>query len=237
MQNVGTTARESHPTGRNDLEPETTAESPAREPAARRASGGGSTVADLAAVVRCLAGDRDAFGEIVLRWQDRIYGAVLRMVRDTELARDLAQETFLRAFAKLSSFRGNAAVGTWLYSIAVNQVRSEMRRRAAQKYGSPLSLEALGGGGEGDADGARYEPADGAASAAQRAATKEDCALLLDELQRLDAEHREVLVLREFQGLSYDEIAAALDVPVGTVRSRLHRARGELRERLRGRVL
>jgi RNA polymerase sigma-70 factor (ECF subfamily) len=212
---AGTARAGAHPTRRNELEPDRTA--------------------DLDAVERCLAGDREAFGEIVERWQDRIYGAVLRMVRDTELARDLAQETFLKAYTKLSSFRGGAAVGTWLYSIALNQVRSEMRKRSAQKYGSPVSLDAMRGG-EAD-DGPRFEPADHAAGAPEKAATQEDCALLLDELARLDEEHREVLVLREFQDLPYDEIASVLDVPVGTVRSRLHRARGELRERLRGRVL
>ncbi len=170
-----------------------------------------------------------------MRWQDRIYGAVLRMVRDPELARDLAQETFLRAYDRLASFRGGAAVGTWLYSIALNQVRSEMRKRSAQKYGSPVSLDAISGGP--GTDGPRFEPADHAAGAAERVAMKEDCALLLEEVARLDPEHRDVIVLREFQDLPYDEIADALEVPVGTVRSRLHRARGELRDRLRGRVL
>jgi len=212
---TGTARPGAHPTGRNELEPDRTA--------------------DLDAVERCLAGEREAFGEIVERWQDRIYGAVLRMVRDRELAHDLAQETFLRAYAKLSSFRGGAAVGTWLYTIALNQVRSEMRKRSAQKYGSPLSLDALRGG-DGD-DGPRYEAASDAPTAEERAATREHCELLLEELARLDDEHREVLVLREFEDLPYDEIASVLDVPVGTVRSRLHRARGELRERLRGRVL
>ena len=212
----GTRRSGAHPTGGNELEP--------------------NRKADLDAVERCLAGDREAFGEIVVRWQDRIYGAVLRMVRDPELARDLAQETFLRAYDKLSSFRGGAAVGTWLYSIALNQVRSEMRKRSAQKYGSPVSLEALSGGGARD-DGPRFEPADHAAGAAERVATKEDCALLVEEVSRLDPEHRAVIVLREFQDLPYDEISVVLEIPVGTVRSRLHRARGELRDRLRGRVL
>lgn len=212
----GTAPSGRHPTGRNELEEQRTA--------------------DLDAVERCLAGDREAFGEIVERWQDRIYGAVLRMVRDTELARDLAQETFLRAYAKLSSFRGGAAMGTWLYSIALNQVRSEMRKRAAQKYGAPVSLDALSGGG-GDGDGPRFEPPDAAPDAHERAVTKEETQLLLEELALLDEEHRAVLVLREFQDLPYEEIAQVLDVPVGTVRSRLHRARGELRDRLRGRVL
>ena len=171
------------------------------------------------------------------RWQDRIYGAIFRMVRERELARDLAQETFLRAFSKLASFRGGASFGTWLYSIAVNQVRSEMRKRSAQKYGSPVSLDALQGGARGDTDGPRFDPADQSPDAAARIGRREECDLLLVEIERLDAEHREVIVLREFQDLSYEEIAGALEVPVGTVRSRLHRARGELRDRLRGRVL
>jgi RNA polymerase sigma-70 factor (ECF subfamily) len=170
----------------------------------------------------------------VERWQDRIYGAIFRMVRDPELTRDLAQETFLRAYSRLDSFRGGASFGTWLYSIAVNQVRSEMRRRSAAKNRPPLSLDALRGARD---EGPGFDPADDAPDAGESAAMKEDCRLLLAELDELDVEFREVIVLREFQGLSYDEIAATVGVPVGTVRSRLHRARGDLRERLRGRVL
>ncbi len=189
--------------------------------------------ADLEAVQRCLAGDREAFAGLVERWQDRIYGAIFRMVRDPELTRDLAQETFLKAWSKLASFQGGAAFGTWLYSIAVNQVRSEMRKRSAKKYGAPVSLEALRG-----ADDERaFDPADAGPGAVEKVATQEDCALLLAEVETLDPDHKEVIVLREFQDLSYEEISAILEVPVGTVRSRLHRARGELRERLSGRVL
>ena len=212
---TGTRAPPAHPTRRQELEPD--------------------RAADLDAVDRCLAGDRQAFGEIVERWQDRIFGAVLRMVRDRELAEDLAQETFLRAFDKLSTFRGGAAVGTWLYSIALNQVRSEMRKRSALKHGSPVSLDALRGGGTDDAP--RFDPADHAPRADERAATAESCALLLAEVDALEPEQREVIVLRDFQDLSYDEIASVLEVPIGTVRSRLHRARGELRDRLAERVL
>ncbi len=168
---AGTRHACAHPSGRTELEPERAADPHA---------------SDLHAVARCLAGDREAFGEIVERWQDRIFGAVLRMVRDRELAEDLAQETFLRAYDKLSSFRGGAAVGTWLYSIALNQVRSEMRKRSAQKYGSPVSLDAMRGGADDDAP--RFEPGDHGPTAEDRAATREHCALLLDEVARLDPE-------------------------------------------------
>ena len=189
--------------------------------------------ADLIAIQACLDGDKEAFGVLVHRWQDRIFGAIFRMVRDRETAADLAQETFLKAFTKLASFQGGSAFGTWLYSIALNQVRSEMRRRSAAKNRPPLSLDALRPGDEGQ----DYDPAGDGPDAVEQLATREHCELLLGAVQQLDADYREVIVLREFQDLSYDDIADTLDVPVGTVRSRLHRARADLRERLRGRVL
>lgn len=182
---------------------------------------------------RCLAGERDAFGEIVARWQDRIYAAVYRMTGDADLARDLAQDTFLKAWSNLRSFQGGAALGTWLHSIALNQVRSEMRKRAAQKRGAPRSLDAGRGG---DDEGA-IDPADAAPGAEDRAASREHVALLRRAVAELDPDSREVIVLREFQDQSYEEIAAAVGVPVGTVRSRLFRAREELRRRLEGKVL
>lgn len=187
---------------------------------------------DLAAVRRCLSGDRAAFGQIVARWQDRIYGAVYRMTGDAEDARDVAQETFLRAWASLRTFEGDAAFGTWLYSIALNQVRTEMRRRAAQKRGSPVSLDAPAGDSDHGPD-----PASPAAAPEDVACAREDVALLRRAVAALDEDSREVIVLREYQGLSYEEIAAAVGIPVGTVRSRLFRAREELRRRLEGRVL
>ncbi len=147
------------------------------------------------------------------------------MVRHEETARDLAQETFVRAYVKLNSFEGGAAFGTWLYAIAVNQVRGEMRKRSAAKRGDAASLDAL-------RESADVDPADPSGDASERASTKEQCARLTVELARLDPDHREVVVLREFQDLSYEEIAEIVGVPVGTVRSRLFRARAELRERL-----
>ncbi len=188
--------------------------------------------ADLEEVRRVRAGDREAVGRLVVRWQDRIYGAILRMVRDAEAARDLAQETFVRAYTGIGGFAGDASFGTWLYAIAVNQVRGEMRRRSAQKRGDALSLDAL----REAADGADVDPPDAAAAAPDALSTAESCELLRRALRRLDDEHREVVVLREFQDLSYEEIAHVVGVPVGTVRSRLHRARAELRERLRDKV-
>lgn len=183
---------------------------------------------DLRAVERTLAGDREAFGELVERWQGRIHGAIVRMIRDRELARDLTQDTFLRAYQKLGGFKGGAAFGTWLYSIALNVVRSEIRRRSALKNRPPLSLDALGG----TEDGAEYDPPDDGPTAVERLITQEQCEALLAAVAELDADQREVIVLREFQGLGYEQIAEAVGVPIGTVRSRLFRARNELRRRL-----
>lgn len=208
--------------------------SPAATPAA--GAGGGERASDLAAVRRCLSGESDAFGELVARWQDRIYAAVYRMTGDAEDARDVAQETFLRAWSSLRSFEGGAAFGTWLYSIALNQVRSEMRRRGARKRssgtGATVSLDAPRAGDETGID-----PASGARGPEDDAAAGEHVRLLRTAVAALDEDSREVIVLREFQDLSYEEIASAVGVPVGTVRSRLFRAREELRRRLEGKVL
>lgn len=195
---------------------------------------GGERAADLAAVRRCLAGERDAFGELVARWQDRIHAAVYRMTGDADDARDLAQETFLRAWSSLRSFEGGASFGTWLYSIALNQVRSEMRKRSALKRGAPVSLDAAPGGGDDDRG---IDPPAPGRSPEQAMSSKDDVRLLRAAVASLDDDSREVIVLREFQDLSYEEIAEVAGVPVGTVRSRLFRAREELRRRLQGKVL
>lgn len=162
------------------------------------------------------------------RWQDRIYAAVYRMVGDAEDARDLAQETFLRAWSSLRGFEGASSFGTWLHSIAINQVRSEMRKRSARKRGAPASLDAM----RGEADEGSFDPPSSAPEPSEVLSTREDVVRLRRAIDDLDPEQREALVLREFQGLSYEEIAEATGVPVGTVRSRLFRARSELRERM-----
>jgi RNA polymerase sigma-70 factor (ECF subfamily) len=199
---------------------------------ARDAERNAERAADLDAVRRCLAGESAAFGEIVARWQDRIHAAVYRMTGSAEDAKDLAQETFVRAWSSLRSFQGGAAFGTWLHSIALNQVRSEMRKRAAQKRGAPVSLDRPA-----DEAGHGIDPPDPSPGGEEAAATKEHVRLLQRAVQELEPEFREVIVLREFQDLSYEEIADVTGAPVGTVRSRLFRAREELRRRLEGRVL
>jgi RNA polymerase sigma-70 factor (ECF subfamily) len=185
--------------------------------------------ADEEAVDRVLAGDRDAFAVLVERHGPRIHAAVLRMVGNHEAANDLAQETFLRAYAALRTFRRGAAFSTWLYAIAINQVRTEFRRRKSVKGRAMLSLDARADGPGDDPDDRPGDPPGGAPGPAEEAERREDAARVHAALARLDDEYREAVVLRDLEGLSYEEIAEATGVPPGTVRSRIHRGRAALK--------
>jgi RNA polymerase sigma-70 factor (ECF subfamily) len=180
---------------------------------------------DTRAVGRCLAGETDAFGEIVGRYENRIFATVFRIVGNAEDARDLAQEAFLRAFSKLDTFKEGARFSTWLYTIALNLTRSELRKRKALKNRPPLSLHAL--------EGSRLADPPAPGEAPEEILGREELhGMALREIEALDPESREVVVLRDMQDLSYEEIAEVVGCPVGTVRSRLHRARSTLRARL-----
>ena len=193
-----------------------------------------SREADELAIERVLAGDREAFGVLVDRHGSRIHGAILRMVGDREAADDLAQETLLRAWRALGSFRRGSAFYTWLYAIARNQVLSEWRRRRSVKGQAMLPI---GPGASDDPDagssrGGAAEPAATGPGPGEEAARRDDARRVHDALGTLDEEFREAVVLRDLDGLSYEEIAEATGAPVGTVRSRIHRGRAVLRERL-----
>ena len=189
--------------------------------------------ADGEAIDRVLAGDREAFGVLVDRHGARLHGAILRMVGDAEAANDLSQETLLRAYRALGRFRRGSAFFTWLYAIARNQVLSEFRRRRSTKGQAMLPL-GTGSRDEGDprAAGGPPEPADRGPGPEAEAAARDDVARLRVALDALDPEFREAVVLRDLEGLSYEEIAESTGTPVGTVRSRIHRGRSALREAL-----
>jgi RNA polymerase sigma-70 factor (ECF subfamily) len=172
--------------------------------------------------------DLAAFDRLVERYQDRLFGVIARLVTDAEMARDLTQDTFLKAFKGLKSFSGDSSFYTWIYRIARNVVTSHARYESARPKVSasldaetqdrtPLRLVARA---------ASPDPAQGAIEAERRR-------YLLAALAALQPEFREIIVLRDFEDRSYDDIAELLDLPAGTVRSRLHRARMELRERLK----
>lgn len=178
---------------------------------------------DRRLIAECRRGRTAAFGELVRRYQDRLYNAVLRFIDSSEDAADVVQEAFLNAYQSLDGFKGDALFYTWLYRIAMNAAISHKRRRRVV-----LSLEPVRQGDPG------VEPSDESAFARPGEAMEraEDEAGLLRAIERLSPEHRMVLVLKDIEGQKYETIADVLGVPVGTIRSRLHRARLELRDLL-----
>ena len=178
---------------------------------------------DRELVARCARQDDPAaFGELVARHQERIYAAVRRFCGHDDDACDIVQRAFLNAFRKIREFKGDAAFSTWLYRIAFNEAISYRRER--RRPALPL--------GASD-DGARPpEPAERPDPAA-RMESEETRRKVQQALDLLSDEDRQIVLLRDLQGHSYEEIAEILGIPKGTVRSRLHRARLELRDRLK----
>jgi RNA polymerase sigma-70 factor (ECF subfamily) len=170
----------------------------------------------------CLAGNADAFGGLVLRYQDRLFNTVFRLVDNPEDARDVVQEAFLNAYQSLSAFKGDSLFFTWLYRIAVNTAISLKRKQK-----SALRLMATA-----HDTGVVVEPQDPSEASQPGHALEmaEEERRVHQALARLSTEHRNVLVLKDMEGMKYEEMAEVLQVPVGTIRSRLHRARLELRE-------
>jgi RNA polymerase sigma-70 factor (ECF subfamily) len=168
-----------------------------------------------------LKGQTEAFGQLVLKYQDRLFNTVFHVVGHAEDAQDIVQETFVQAFLKLNSFQRRSAFFTWLYRIAFNVAITQRRRRHPM-----ASIERT-------KETTRSEPVDCEAGPSQSLDNKEQCEQVRQAINRLGDEFRTALVLREIDGLSYEEIAEILDVPVGTVRSRLHRARMELKDQLK----
>ncbi|HJU55687.1 MAG TPA: sigma-70 family RNA polymerase sigma factor [Pyrinomonadaceae bacterium] len=175
-------------------------------------------------VERALAGDAEAFGEIVRRWERRIFALAYGMLDCSEDARDATQETFLSAFRNLRGFRGEAKVSSWLHRIAVNQCITRQRRAKVRKE-SALEDEMA-------ADGAAYT-APATSSPARTAESRERREMVRRAVQALPAELRQVVVMKEFEELTFQEMADALDLPLSTVKSRLYTALRQLQMRLR----
>jgi RNA polymerase sigma-70 factor (ECF subfamily) len=175
---------------------------------------------DAPLIEATLAGDSAAFGQLVGRYQDRLYNALVRVLGSAEDARDLVQDAFVQAYLKLSSFRGTSAFYTWLYRIAFNLAMSH-----ARKQRPAASLDRM-------KDSFGGEPVDGQPGPDSRMTQCEQVALVHAALAELSVEYRQILVLRELEGCRYDEIAEILELPAGTVRSRLFRARMQLRDHL-----
>lgn len=211
----------------------------APRPGGLAAAGGDATDAQLVAAAR--DGDRAAFGHLVVRHQDRLFNAILRMIGDYEEARELAQEAFTRALMKLDGFRGDAQPFTWLFRIAMNLSISRLRKDARRRTFSIDAGRAVSGGRGGGDAGGRDQPSSLLDRAAvERTETPPDAAVRREEQQqvmaalgRLDAEYRAILVMRDIEGFDYQQMADVLDLPLGTLKSRLFRARLALRDELR----
>lgn len=186
--------------------------------------GGGS--ADLALVQRVKQGDRAAFDLLVAKYQHKILNLIMRYVKDPSEAMDVAQEAFLKAYRAVPAFRGDSAFYTWLYRIAINTAKNHLvaaRRR-------PMSLEIELSDSEGFEPFAALRDID---SPESLALTDEIGEVINKAVEALPEELRTAILLREIEGMSYEEIAEAMDCPVGTVRSRIFRAREAIDKKLK----
>jgi RNA polymerase sigma-70 factor (ECF subfamily) len=176
---------------------------------------------DLVLVERVNAGDKQAFGLLVSKYQRRIQRLIGRMVRDVDLVEDIAQETFIRAYRALHLFRGEAQFYTWLYRIAVNTAKKallDLKR-------NPTRSDSFAGAEDEDETSWRKEELTNDETPESSLAAKELASVVNEAVDALPEDLKQAITLREIEGLSYDEIALVMDCPIGTVRSRIFRAR------------
>ena len=178
---------------------------------------------DRELVARAGAGDQEAFEQLVRDNQNRVYSLAVRLVGDREEAADLAQEAFLKAWQGLSSFQGESSFSTWIYRLTTNVCIDYLRRKKRRQEVEPaVSLD--------DEDSGWAEPADAGQDPQRKLEEAERSRALSRGLERLPEHQRQVLVMRELSGLSYQEIGAATGLDLGTVKSRIARARLALRK-------
>jgi RNA polymerase sigma-70 factor (ECF subfamily) len=175
---------------------------------------------DRAWVRGAQTGDAESFAPLILRHQRRIYNLALRMLGDAAEAEDLTQEVFVAAYEQIRQFRGESAFSTWLHQIAVRRGLNRLRDLGRRPLKRAVSLD------DPPPDGGQpLEVADPAPTPETLHERREMAAILQEGLRRLTEEARVMVILREMQGLAYEEIAAILEMELGTVKSRLHRAR------------
>lgn len=174
---------------------------------------------DKVLVARCKEGDRDAFRRLVQKYERRIYGIVVGMIRDREEAWDLTQEVFVKVYRHLGSFEGNSSLYTWMYRITVNLSIDYIRKRkeAGLEYDDARRHD-----GRVDMNGPMGKPVD---TPPQRLLREELVGKVNLALERLSPKHKQIVILREVEGLAYQEIADVLGISIGTVMSRLFHAR------------
>ena len=183
---------------------------------------------DLELVERCKTGDRNAFRTLVERHQTTVFNTVVGVVKDPDEADDLTQEIFVKVYRSLGRFMGDSLFSVWLYRIAVNQSLDRLKSR--KRRPSTISIEDTAGNVDVEWDALFVDAAPNAAEVYEETLLQE---AIHRVLRSLAPDHRVVITLKDIEGLSQEEIAAILNCPVGTVKSRLTRAREALKERLR----
>jgi RNA polymerase sigma-70 factor, ECF subfamily len=185
---------------------------------------------------RAQAGDRAAYGQLVVLYQDRMYNAVLRMVGDRDEAAELTQEAFMRGLESLDTFRGDAGPYTWLFRIAINLTISQLRKTQRHRVFSLDRPRANGAGHTGDSQAAglinrvrQNAQAEPGAAIEQRERAEQ----VVAAMGRIDPDYRAVLVMRDVEGFDYQQMADLLGLALGTLKSRLFRARVALRDQLK----
>jgi RNA polymerase sigma-70 factor, ECF subfamily len=180
---------------------------------------------EAALLERAQQGDRDAFWELAAPSMDAIYRLALRLVRSEEDAEDVVQEAYLQALKAIAEFRGHSRFTTWVHRIAVNQALMKLRKRRSDVF----PIDAMEGG-----ESSKYplQLVDWSESALNDMVRREAAGIVEESIEALPIDLRTVLVLRDVNGLSNEEAAQALDLPLGAVKWRLHRARTILRDRL-----
>jgi len=174
-------------------------------------------------IQKAKSGDQDAFEQLVLAHQNKVYTICVHMVTDREEAADLAQEAFLKDWRNLSSFQGESSFATWMYRLTTNVCLDYLRKQSRrQNISTAVSLD--------DEDSGWTEPADHSQDPQVHLEREERKRALTRALQELPEHHRRPLIMREVSGMSYQEIADALDTDLGTIKSRIARARERLRK-------
>ena len=189
-----------------------------------------ATDSDLMLVERTVAGDQRAYGLLVTKYQRRIERLIGRMVRDVDLVEDIAQETFIRAYRALHQFRGDAQFYTWLYRIAVNTAKKSLMD---MKRNPVISENALRSGGDDDETSFMDNELTSDTTPESELAAKQILAAVNAAMEALPEDLRQAVTLREIEGLSYEDIAEAMGCPIGTVRSRIFRAREAISQRVK----
>ena len=194
---------------------------------------GNATQEDKALILSCREGDREAFDALVIKYSEGIFNLCYRLLGDYQDANDSAQEVFLKAYRSIRSFRFEAKFSTWLYQIAVNTCRNRLK---SLEYRQRKKTVAFGNPGKPTPIEWSYDINDMGNTPGIQAERKERMGLIQDAINSLPQDQRTVITLRDIQGFSYEEISDMTGLNLGTVKSRLSRARRDLREKLRGRV-